>query len=339
MNLFICQTIAIGCGYILDLLIGDPHWLYHPVRLIGNLISLLESILLKEKDTSAKKYRKGMVLAILTPLITGIVIVSILVVGYHINMILGCVIETIMCYQILAVKSLKVESMKVYYALDKEGLQQARNAVAMIVGRDTKQLDEHGVVRAAVETVAENTSDGVIAPLFYMMLFGAVGGFVYKAVNTMDSMIGYKNDKYLYFGRFAAKLDDVVNFIPARIGGCLMVVSAGIAQLAEKCNTKDKTNSHYSIWNAWKIFKSDRKKHSSPNAAQTESACAGALKVALSGDNYYFGKLVHKPQIGEAIRLLEAGDIGRSNILLYITAFLMVIIVLLIRLIIMLAVR
>ena len=325
MNLFICQTIAIGCGYILDLLIGDPHWLYHPVRLIGNLISLLESILLKEKDTSAKKYRKGMVLAILTPLITGIVTVSILVVGYHINMILGCVIETIMCYQILAVKSLKVESMKVYYALDKEGLQKARNAVAMIVGRDTKQLDEHGVVRAAVETVAENTSDGVIAPLFYMMLFGAVGGFVYKAVNTMDSMIGYKNDKYLYFGRFAAKLDDVVNFIPARIGGCLMVVSAGIAQ--------------YSIWNAWKIFKSDRKKHSSPNAAQTESACAGALKVALSGDNYYFGKLVHKPQIGEAIRPLEAGDIGRSNILLYITAFLMVIIVLLIRLIIMLAVR
>lgn len=339
MNLFICQTIAIGCGYILDLLIGDPHWLYHPVRLIGNLISLLESILLKEKDTSAKKYRKGMVLAILTPLITGIVTVSILVVGYHINMILGCVIETIMCYQILAVKSLKVESMKVYYALDKEGLQQARNAVAMIVGRDTKQLDEHGVVRAAVETVAENTSDGVIAPLFYMMLFGAAGGFVYKAVNTMDSMIGYKNDKYLYFGRFAAKLDDVVNFIPARIGGCLMVVSAGIAQLAEKCNTKDKTNSHYSIWNAWKIFKSDRKKHSSPNAAQTESACAGALKVALSGDNYYFGKLVHKPQIGQAIRPLEAVDIGRSNILLYITAFLMVIIVLLIRLIIMLAVR
>ena len=339
MNLFICQTIAIGCGYILDLLIGDPHWLYHPVRLIGNLISLLESILLKEKDTSAKKYRKGMVLAILTPLITGIVTVSILVVGYHINMILGCVIETIMCYQILAVKSLKVESMKGYYALDKEGLRQARNAVAMIVGRDTKQLDEHGVVRAAVETVAENTSDGVIAPLFYMMLFGAAGGFVYKAVNTMDSMIGYKNDKYLYFGRFAAKLDDVVNFIPARIGGCLMVVSAGIAQLAEKCNTKDKTNSHYSIWNAWKIFKSDRKKHSSPNAAQTESACAGALKVALSGDNYYFGKLVHKPQIGQAIRPLEAVDIGRSNILLYITAFLMVIIVLLIRLIIMLAVR
>ena len=171
------------------------------------------------------------------------------------------------------------------------------------------------------------------------MLFGAAGGFVYKAVNTMDSMIGYKNDKYLYFGRFAAKLDDVVNFIPARIGGCLMIVSAGIAQLAEKCNTKDKTNSHYSIGNAWKIFKSDRKKHSSPNAAQTESACAGALKVALSGDNYYFGKLVHKPQIGEAIRPLEAGDIGRSNILLYITAFLMVIIVLLIRLIIMLAVR
>ena len=270
-------------------------------------------------------------LAILTPLITGIVTVSILVVGYHINMILGCVIETIMCYQILAVKSLKVESMKVYYALDKEGLQQARNAVAMIVGRDTKQLDEHSVVRAAVETVAENTSDGVIAPLFYMMLFGAVGGFVYKAVNTMDSMIGYKNDKYLYFGRFAAKLDDVVNFIPARIGGCLMVVSAGIAQLAEKCMGRNKDLSHYSMGNAWKIFLRDRMKHSSPNSAQTESACAGALKVSLSGDNYYFGRLVHKPQIGDSIRELEIEDIKRSNILLYITAFIVIIIVLIIR--------
>ena len=299
MNLFICQTIAIGCGYILDLLIGDPHWLYHPVRLIGNLISLLESILLKEKDTSAKKYRKGMVLAILTPLITGIVIVSILVVGYHINMILGCVIETIMCYQILAVKSLKVESMKVYYALDKEGLQQARNAVAMIVGRDTKQLDEHGVVRAAVETVAENTSDGVIAPLFYMMLFGAAGGFVYKAVNTMDSMVGYKNEKYLHFGRFAAKMDDVWNYIPSRISALLMIASAWIFRMDYK--------------RAWAVWKRDRRKHASPNSAQTEAVCAGALQVQLAGDAYYFGKLYPKETIGDDVRPIEPEDILRAG--------------------------
>ena len=316
MNLFICQTIAIGCGYILDLLIGDPHWLYHPVRLIGNLISLLESILLKEKDTSAKKYRKGMVLAILTPLITGIVTVSILAACYHINMILGCVIETIMCYQILAVKSLKVESMKVYYALDKEGLQQARNAVAMIVGRDTKQLDEHGVVRAAVETVAENTSDGVIAPLFYMMLFGAAGGFVYKAVNTMDSMIGYKNDKYLYFGRCAAKLDDVANYIPARLSGWLMVAASAFVKMDVK--------------NAAKIYRRDRRNHASPNSAQTEAAMAGALEVQLAGNAYYFGKLYEKPTIGDGIRPVEVEDIRRSNRLLYATAILGAVIFLLI---------
>ncbi len=331
INISACQTIAIACGYVLDLIIGDPYWLYHPIRLIGKLISWLESVLLKEDYTPEKKYRRGIILAVLTPLITGIVTVGILAVCYYINIIFGCVIETIMCYQILAVKSLRVESMKVYYALKNDGLIQAREAVSMIVGRDTRQLDEHGVVRAAVETVAENTSDGVVAPLLYMMLFGAVGGFVYKAVNTMDSMIGYKNEKYLYFGRFAAKMDDVVNFIPARIGGCLMILSAGIAQLAEKCMRRNKDLSHYSMGNAFKIFIRDRLKHSSPNAAQTESACAGALMVSLSGDNYYFGELVHKPQIGDAVRKLEADDIKRSNILLYITAFLMVILVLVIR--------
>lgn len=329
--IFTCQTIAIMCGYVLDLIIGDPHWLYHPVRLIGKMISWLESILLKEEYSQAKKYKRGIVLAVLTPLITGIVTAGILAVCYYINIVLGCVVETIMCYQILAVKSLKTESMKVYYALKNEGIPQARQAVSMIVGRDTSQLDEHGITRAAVETVAENTSDGVVAPLFYMMFFGAVGGFVYKAVNTMDSMIGYKNDKYLHFGRFAAKMDDVVNFIPARAGGCLMVAAAGIAQLAEKCMGRNKDLSHYSMGNAWKIFLRDRMKHSSPNSAQTESACAGALKVSLSGDNYYFGRLVHKPQIGDSIRELEIEDIKRSNILLYITAFIVIIIVLIIR--------
>ncbi len=326
-----CQTIAIILGYILDLIIGDPHCLYHPVQIIGSLISFLEKLLLKKDDTDRKKYIKGMILAVLTPVITGTVVILILVIFYNISLKAGCVVETIMCYQILAVKSLRVESMKVYTALKKEGIAQARIAVSMIVGRDTRQLDEHGVVRAAVETVAENTSDGVIAPLFYMLFFGAAGGFIYKAVNTMDSMIGYKNDKYMYFGRFAARMDDVFNYIPSRIGGCLMIISAGIAQLCEKLR---KTSiKHYSIKNAFKIYIRDKRKHSSPNAAQTEAACAGALMVALSGDNYYFGKLVKKPQIGDDIRRLETEDIRRSNTLLYITAFLMVVIVIGIRLI------
>lgn len=326
-----CQTIAIVLGYILDLIIGDPHWLYHSVQLIGRLITLFEKFLLKKNDTDRKKYIKGIILAVLTPFITGVVVILILAVFYNVSIYAGCIAETIMCYQILAVKSLRVESMKVYTSLKHEGIEQARTAVSMIVGRDTAQLDTHGVVRAAVETVAENTSDGVIAPLFYMLFFGAAGGFIYKAVNTMDSMIGYKNDKYMYFGRFAAKMDDVFNYIPARIGGCLMVISAGIAQIYEKLKRTD--TKHYSIKNAWKIYKRDKRKHSSPNAAQTEAACAGALMVALSGDNYYFGRLVKKPQIGDAIRGLETEDIRRSNILLYITALLMVVIVSAVRLI------
>ena len=314
--IFTCQTIAIACGYVLDLIIGDPHWLYHPVRLIGKLISWLEGILLKEEYSQAKKYKRGIVLAVLIPLITGIVTAGILAVCYYINIVLGCVVETIMCYQILAVKSLKTESMKVYYALKNEGIPQARQAVSMIVGRDTSQLDEHGFTRAAVETVAENTSDGVVAPLFYMMFFGAGGGFVYKAVNTMDSMIGYKNDKYLYFGRCAAKLDDVANYIPARLSGWLMVAASAFVKMDVK--------------NAAKIYRRDRRNHASPYSAQTEAAMAGALEVQLAGNAYYFGKLYEKPTIGDGIRPVEVEDIRRSNRLLYATAILGAVIFLLI---------
>ena len=329
-----CQTGAIALGFLLDLILGDPHWLYHPVQLIGSLISWLEKGLLKKDDTDGKKFFKGVVLSVLVIMMTGSVIVLILFICYRISMVAGFIVETVMCYQILAVKSLKTESLKVYTALQQEGLDEARKAVSMIVGRDTKQLDEHGIVRAAVETVAENTSDGVVAPLFYMLFLGVAGGFIYKAINTMDSMIGYKNDKYMYICRFAAKLDDVVNFIPARIGGLLMVAAAGAAQcLEKKCGQNDDTV-HYSMKNAWKIFCRDRKKHSSPNSAQTEAACAGALMVALSGDNYYFGKLVHKPQIGDAIRPLEAEDIKRSHVLLYFSSFFMVILVLMLRIVI-----
>lgn len=215
-----------------------------------------------------------------------------------------------MTYQILAVKCLKVESMKVYQCLKNGNLEQARKAVSMIVGRDTEHLDEEGVAKAAIETVAENTSDGVIAPMLYLAVGGPILGFLYKAVNTMDSMIGYKNDKYLYFGKAAAKLDDFVNFLPARISACLMIVASFFA------------GRHFSGKGAWTIYKRDRKKHTSPNSAQTEAVCAGALSIRLAGDASYFGKIVKKPYIGEAVRGVEYEDIKRANHLMYITAWL-----------------
>lgn len=200
--------------------------------------------------------------------------------------------------------------MRVYDALSTDGVDAGRRAVSMIVGRDTSVLDAAGVTRAAVETIAENTSDGVIAPMLYTAIGGPVIGFVYKAVNTMDSMLGYKNDKYMYFGRFAARLDDVVNFIPARISAYLMIAAAFIG------------GRQFDGKNAYRIFKRDRFNHASPNSAQTESVCAGALRVQLAGDAVYFGKLVKKKYIGDGLREIEYEDIKRANRLMYITAFL-----------------
>lgn len=315
-------TTAIAAGYILDLILGDPYWLFHPIRLIGSLISWLEKRLLRENLTNRQKYMRGMFMTCFVVFSSMLLPAVLLIVSYQIHVLIGLAVETVMCYQILAVKCLKVESMKVYKALKMENLEQARNAVAMIVGRDTQCLDENGIIRAAVETVAENTSDGVIAPLFYLFFLGPVGGFAYKAINTMDSMVGYKNEQYLYFGRFAAKADDVVNFFPSRLGAYLMIAACALVQIFGK-----EGRPFYNAKNAYRIYKRDRRKHSSPNSAQTESVCAGALQVALSGDNYYFGKLVKKPVIGDAIRPLETEDIKRSNVLLYLTAFLMVLLV------------
>ena len=309
MQYFWCQTGAVALGFLLDLIFGDPHWLYHPVQLIGSLISKLEKVLLKDTDSDKKKFRNGALLAVLVTVLTGAVTILILFICYRISMTAGFIVESVMCYQILAVKSLRVESMKVYTALKQDGLPAARTAVSMIVGRDTAQLDEHGIVRAAVETVAENTSDGVIAPLFYMFFFGAAGGFIYKAVNTMDSMVGYKNEKYLYFGRAAAKLDDLVNYIPARL--------TGLAFAAAACLIPGMSGK-----NAFKIWRRDRRNHKSPNSAQSESACAGALGVQLAGDAWYFGELYHKPTIGDALRPIEPEDIPRANRLMYVASVL-----------------
>ena len=311
------HIIAFIAGFVLDLLIGDPHFIPHPVRLIGSLISFLDKRLnsdvkynSSENEANLTKYKSGVLLAFTVIIATFAVSVIILVAAYSINLYAGVIAEAVMTWQILATKCLRVESMRVYDALSTDGVDAGRRAVSMIVGRDTSVLDEAGVTRAAVETVAENTSDGVIAPMLYTAIGGPVLGFVYKAVNTMDSMLGYKNDKYMYFGRFAARLDDVVNFIPARISAYLMIAAAFIG------------GRQFDGRNAYRIFKRDRFNHASPNSAQTESVCAGALRVQLAGDAVYFGKLVKKKYIGDRLREIEYEDIKRANRLMYITAFL-----------------
>ena len=311
------HIFAFIAGFVLDLLIGDPHFIPHPVRLIGSLISFLDKRLncdagcnISEKKLNLIKYKRGMLLVFTVIFATFAISVIIIVAAYSINLYAGLIAEAVMTWQILATKCLRVESMRVYDALRTDGVDAGRRAVSMIVGRDTSVLDAAGVTRAAVETIAENTSDGVIAPMLYTAIGGPVLGFVYKAVNTMDSMLGYKNDKYMYFGRFAARLDDVVNFIPARISAYLMIAAAFIG------------GRHFDGKNAYRIFKRDRFNHASPNSAQTESVCAGALRVQLAGDAVYFGKLVKKKYIGDGLREIEYEDIKRANRLMYITAFL-----------------
>lgn len=323
------HIIAFFLGFLLDLLFGDPYWLPHPIRLIGSLIARVEKCFLgKNKDRNEKKELwQGIYMVIIVLFSTMTVTTLILCLTYYINCYLGIAVETIMTYQILATKCLKVESMKVYHCLKDKTIPEARNAVSMIVGRDTDCLDERGVAKAAIETVAENTSDGVIAPMLYTALGGPILGFLYKAVNTMDSMIGYKNEKYLYFGRTAAKLDDVVNFLPARISAYLMIAASFIGG---KC---------FSGKRAYYIYKRDNRNHASPNSAQTESVCAGALGIQLAGDASYFGKIVKKPYIGDNVRAVEYEDIKRVNLLMYLTAWLSEIICLLVLLLVYAVIR
>ncbi|MBR5337070.1 MAG: cobalamin biosynthesis protein CobD [Lachnospiraceae bacterium] len=301
------SLLALLIGYLLDLIIGDPRWMWHPIRAIGWLISALEKPLRGQGPADkAHDGPRGVILVILVVLISTAIPAAILFAAYWINVYAGLAIEAWFCYWILATKSLKVESMKVYTALKDEGPEAGRYAVSMIVGRDTANLSEEGVVKAAVETVAENTADGVIAPMFYMAIGGAILGFFYKAVNTMDSMVGYKNDKYMYFGTAAAIFDDVVNFIPARLSAIFMIAAAKIRGMDAK--------------GALRIFKRDRFNHASPNSAQTESVMAGALDVQLAGPAYYFGVLHEKKTIGDDIRPIEREDIPRANDLMCMTS-------------------
>lgn len=302
------RMFVLGIAFFLDLMLGDPYWFPHPIRLIGNLIAKLDATLRNRWKASNKHLLfGGCILVILVVILSAGIPALILYMCYRISTIMGVLIEGFLCYTLLATKSLKVESMKVYKGFAEHDAEQARHAVSMIVGRDTKPLSEEGIMKAAVETVAENTSDGAIAPMLSIALGGAVLGFFYKAVNTMDSMVGYKNDTYLYFGRCAAKLDDVVNYIPARISAYLMILASFLLGMDWR--------------QAFRIHRRDCHNHASPNSAQTESVCAGALNVQLAGNAWYFGKLYEKPTIGDAVRTVEAADIKRANQLLYGTAW------------------
>jgi len=300
---------ACVAGFVLDFIFGDPVWLYHPVRLIGKWISFLEK-LLRRKTGEKGQIAAGGILWILTVAVVYGVTAGILWIVRKWSPAAGFILETFWCYQIFAARCLVSESGKVYERLKEKDLPGSRKAVSMIVGRDTENLSFEGVTKAAVETVAENTSDGVTAPLLYLLLGGAPLGFLYKAVNTMDSMIGYKNEKYLNFGRTAAKSDDVCNYLPSRISAYLMIAAAYLG------------GSDFSGKGAYRIYKRDRRNHASPNSAQTESVCAGALGIQLAGDAVYFGKVVKKPHIGDDTRPVEYEDIRRANRLMYLTAWL-----------------
>lgn len=299
--------LGAALSFVLDLLFGDPEKLLHPVVIMGKAISRLEKILRAGFPKTPRGERAaGFVLALLLPVGTlTVTILALWAVGL-IHPVLRFALGVFWGWQALALKGLNTESKRVYTALTTGTIEDARKAVSRIVGRDTQRLDEAGVTRAAVETVAENFSDGVLAPLFYLLLGGAPLALCYKAINTMDSMIGYKNERYLYFGYCAAKLDDAANWLPARLSALLLVLASAL--LGEDAK------------GAWRIWRRDRRNHASPNSAQTESVCAGLLGLRLAGDAYYHGVLHKKPYIGDPVREIEYEDIPRACRLLYGTA-------------------
>ena len=310
---------AVLGGFLLDALLGDPAWLPHPVVLMGRCISALEKHLRTAlPKTPRGELAGGAAVAAVLPLgtlaVTGLACWA----AARLHPALGLALQMLWCGQALAAKGLAQESRHVYKELAKGDLPAARRAVARIVGRDTQNLTAAGVTRAAVETVAENASDGVIAPLLYMFLGGAPLALTYKAINTMDSMLGYKNEKYLYFGRCAAKLDDAANWLPSRLAALLWVAAAALTG--------------NSAHGAWRIWRRDRRRHASPNSAQTESACAGALGVQLAGPAYYFGEYYDKPTIGDPLREIEPRDILRANRMMYAESLLALVLGLAVRL-------
>lgn len=300
---------AMAIGFVVDLFLGDPRSIPHPVVIIGKLISFLEKVLRKIFPKTVKGENiAGLILWIIVCALSFGVPFGLLYFAGKAGWWLKLILESIMCWQILATRSLRDESMKVVHALKSGGLDAGRYAVSMIVGRDTERLDETGVIKATVETIAENSSDGVIAPMFFAMIGGAPLGMLYKAVNTMDSMLGYVEEPYKNIGLVPAKMDDVFNFIPARLSAFLMLGAGWFLRLDVK--------------NGWEIFKRDRMKHASPNSAQTESCCAGLLQVRLAGDAWYHGELHKKEFIGDDLRPVVMDDIPLTCDLMYAMALL-----------------
>ena len=303
------NLLAIICGFCLDLLLADPAWMPHPVICMGKAITSLEKFLRPWlPQTPQGELRGGILLAAAMPLGTLLVCGGACALADWLHPAAGFLIQVLWCWQALALRGLAAESRKVCRELSAGNLPAARQAVSRIVGRDTQSLTAEGVAKAAVETVAENFSDGVAAPLFYMLLGGAPLAMVYKSINTMDSMVGYKNSRYLYFGRAAARLDDAANFLPSRLAAFLWIAAAFLTG--------------HNARNAYLIWRRDRRNHASPNSAQTESACAGALGVQLAGPASYFGKIYEKPTIGDPLRPVEPEDILRANRMLYVAGLL-----------------
>lgn len=307
-------VFIVAVGFALDVVLGDPRWLPHPICFIGKLIAWLE---IKIRTALRNEFLAGVLLAVIVMACCYGVPYIILFAAGKASSYFSIALEALLCYTIFAAKSLKTESMKVYYPLVRGDKDEAKRFLSYIVGRDTEKLDETGIIKAAVETVAENTTDGVVAPLLFMVVGGAPLAFLYKGINTMDSMIGYRNEKYIRFGKFAARLDDAANYIPARITAFFMIIASALIGLDYK--------------NAFKIYLRDRKNHKSPNSAQTESVCAGALNIQLAGNAYYFGEFVQKPTIGDGNRKIEPGDIILANRLMYMTSILTVIAALTVR--------
>ena len=316
-------------AFILDLLLGDPRQLWHPVMGLGWMITKAERLLQvllgfelpPSRGGEACMHRPGRerfaglleVLLVCGASLGVFYILSGLL--YRLHPAFSALFGLILSWQLIACRSLWKAAMEVYRPLREGDLCDARKAVSMIVGRDTGELDRDGITRAAVESVAESSCDGVTAPLFYLALCGPAGMLLYKAVNTMDSMIGYRNERYRYFGTAAALLDDLLNYVPSRLNALLMIFAAAILRAAG--------SAQYDPVNAARIWRRDRRKHPSPNSAQTESACAGARRIGLAGDARYFGVLHHKPTLGDPLRKIEAEDIRRALVLMTASSLLM----------------
>ncbi len=305
-------------GFVLDWILGDPPWLYHPVRAMGALIQRLESPLRKaHPDTPAGRRRAGGQMVVLAIAITLFAYWMIVLLASLLGPAVAFLVRGFLSYQLLATRDLYNHSIRILRRLRAGDLPGSRQALSRIVGRDTQNLDEAGIVRATVESVSENTADGVVAPLFYLALGGPLLGAVYKMTNTMDSMVGYQNNRYQDFGRYAAKLDDVANWIPARLSACTMMVAAALCK-------RD-------VREAFRIWKRDRTAHASPNSAQTEAVCAGALGIQLGGSNLYGGEVVSKPTIGDDTRPPNIRDIEAANSLMLCSSFLAFLFCLLLR--------